>query len=260
MKIFYYVMVLMGMIGLSACQATERAVGTPSVEPVETTASSMVEKEQATPTKVNEVKEVKDVKDVATLIPSRWRLLVRQSGPEKVEGDLNKDGIQDVALVIEKLENPKDQAPERALLIAFGNQDGTYTRSIIADKAILKADEGGVWGDPLANLAIDRGSVVVSFYGGSNDRWYGNYRFRFQNGDWYLIGATVGSYFTGTMTEKTGDEADYNLLTGDYVQRIVDDPKAEKPTSHTITGNIGKKKLLKLSEFVATGSTDQFLK
>ncbi|WP_157264688.1 hypothetical protein [Paenibacillus oryzisoli] len=203
---------------------------------------------------------MKEDKNVSTLIPPGWQLLVRQSGAEKVEGDLNNDGIQDVAIVIEKLESAKDQAAERALLIAFGNKDGTYTRSVIADKAILKADEGGVWGDPLADLAIDRGSVVVSFYGGSNFRWYGNYRFRFQNEDWYLIGATVGSYFTGTMTEKTGDEEDYNLLTGDYVKRIVDDPNAEKPKSHTITGNMGKKNLLKLSDFVAAGSTDQFLK
>ncbi|MNT65191.1 hypothetical protein D3C72_2031560 [compost metagenome] len=101
---------------------------------------------------------------------------------------------------------------------------------------------------------------MVSFYGGSNDRWYGKYRFRYQNDDWYLIGATVGSFFSGTMTETTGNEEDYNLLTGDYVKRIVDDPQAEKPTTHTITGNIGNKKLLKLRDFVATGSTDQFLK
>ncbi|CAN7743605.1 hypothetical protein LJR153_006493 [Paenibacillus sp. LjRoot153] len=204
--------------------------------------------------------KMNEANDVTSLIPIGWQQLVRQSGPVKVEGDLNKDGIQDVAMVIEKLESAKDQAPERALLIAFGNKDGTYTRSIMADKAILKADEGGIWGDPLADIHIDRGSLVVSFYGGSNFRWYGNYRFRFQDEDWYLIGATVGSFYSGTMTETTGDEEDYNLLTGDYVKRIVDDPKAEKITSHTITGNIGKKKLLKLSDFVATGSTDQFLK
>lgn len=39
--------------------------------------------------------------------------------------------------------------------------------SIIADKVVLKADEGGVWGNPFESLTIDRGSVVVSDYGGS---------------------------------------------------------------------------------------------
>lgn len=253
MKFLYYFMVLTFMVVLTACQATMPTTVEPSAVQKENTAPDIVKKNEATPT-------INEVKDLTSLIPKGWQLLVRQSGPVKVEGDLNKDGIQDAAVVIEKTETKTGVAPDRALLIAFGNSDHTYTLSIIADKAILKADEGGIWGDPLDSIVIDRGSVVVHFYGGSNWRWYGNYRFRFQNDDWYLIGATVGSYFTGTTTQDNGDEEDYNLLTGDYVKRIVDDPKAEKPTSHTITGNIGKKKLLKLSDFVATGSTDQFLK
>ncbi|KRF07108.1 hypothetical protein ASG89_17290 [Paenibacillus sp. Soil766] len=252
MKFLSYFIVVTFMIGLSACQTDELTTSVPSTVPEEPTASIRVNKEEVAP-------KVSEARNLAALIPEGWQQLVRQSRPEMVEGDLNKDGIQDVAMVIEQLSN-KDQAPKRALVIGFGNSDNTYTRSIIADKAILKADEGGIWGDPLAGINIDRGTVVISFYGGSNDRWYGKYRFRFQDEDWYLIGATVGSYFSGTMTETTGDEEDYNLLTGDYVKRIVDDPKAEKITSHTITGNMGKKKLLKLSDFVATGSTDQFLK
>lgn len=253
MKITYYFMVFAFMIGLSACQADELATVVSSAVPEEPTASIPLKKGEVAP-------KVSEAKNPSVLMPKGWQQLVRQSVPVRVEGDLNKDGNQDVAMVIEKLDSGEDQAPERALLIAFGNKEGTYTRSIMADKAILKADEGGVWGDPLAGISIDRGSLIVSFYGGSNDRWYGNYRFRFQDEDWYLIGATVGSFYSGTMTETTGDEEEYNLLTGDYVKRIVDDPKAEKPTSHTIKGNRGKKKLLKLSEFVATGSTDQFLK
>jgi hypothetical protein len=253
LKFSCYFIVVAFMMGLSACQADELTTAVSSAATEEPTASIRVKKEEVAP-------KESEAKNPAVLMPEGWQQLVRQSGPVRVEGDLNKDGIQDVAMVIEKLESGEDQAPERALLIAFGNKDGTYTRSIMADKAILKIDEGGVWGDPLADIYIDRGSLVVSFYGGSNDRWYGNYRFRFQDQDWYLIGATVGSFYSGTMTETTGDEEDYNLLTGDYVKRIVDDPKAEKPTSHTIKGNMGKKKLLKLKDFVATGSTDQYLK
>ncbi|CAH1230840.1 hypothetical protein PAECIP111891_06745 [Paenibacillus allorhizoplanae] len=253
MKFSYYFILVAFAMGLSACQADDLTTAVPNGVSEEPTASIRVKKEEMAP-------KMSEAKNPIVLMPEGWQQLERQSGPVRVEGDLNKDGIQDVAMVIEKLESAKDQAPERALLIAFGNKDGTYTRSIMADKAILKADEGGIWGDPLAGISIDKGSIIVSFYGGSNDRWYGNYRFRFQDEDWYLIGATVGSFYSGTMTETTGDEEDYNLLTGDYVKRIVDDPKAEKNTSHTITGNMGKKKLLKLSDFVATGSTDQFLK
>ncbi|WP_171647940.1 hypothetical protein [Paenibacillus phytorum] len=62
--------------------------------------------------------------------------------------------------------------------------------SIITDKVVLKADEGGVWGDPFESLTIDRGSVVVSEYGGS---------------------------------KENADEDDYNLLTGEYITRRTDD-------------------------------------
>jgi hypothetical protein len=195
---------------------------------------------------------------IDSLIPEGWHILAKSKGkPEQAIGDLNKDGIDDFAIAIEG-ESKAKEAPPRALMIAFGKGDNQYSLSIIADKAILKADEGGVWGDPLEGISIDRGSVLISFYGGSNDRWYAKYRFRFQDHDWYLIGATLGSYFTGTMTQENGNEEDYNLLTGDYSIRKVDENDASN--SKTTKGNRGKTTLLKLKDFDASGAQDQFLK
>lgn len=187
----------------------------------------------------------KRAKQLTSLIPSGWHILEDADGkPVKAEGDLNKDGIKDVATVIEK--NKKgDEAPPRSLLIAFGNKDKTLTLSIIAKNVVLKADEGGVWGDPFDSLVIDRGSVVLSDYGGSNWRWYNKYRFRYQDKDWYLIGLTMGTYFTGNATMENADEDDYNLLTGDYVYQRTDDKGKVKVTK----GNRGKRKLVKLSKF-----------
>lgn len=184
-------------------------------------------------------------KDWTSLIPEGWHVLEKNEGePVVVEGDLNKDGIPDIAAIIEK-KTTGEEAPPRALLIAFGHKDNSYTLSIIADKVILRADEGGVWGDPFENLSIDRGSVVISDYGGSNWRWYNKYRFRYQDNDWYLIGATMGSYFTGTTTRENADEEDYNLLTGDYIIRTTGEDGKVKITK----GNRGKKKLVKMSDF-----------
>jgi hypothetical protein len=115
-----------------------------------------------------------------------------------------------------------------------------------------------VWGDPLDGVSIDRGSLVISFYGGSNDWWYAKYRFRFQDNDWYLIGATLGSYYTGTVTPENGNEEDYNLLTGDYSIRKVDEN--DLSNSKTTKGSRGKTPLLKLKDFDASGDKDQFLK
>jgi hypothetical protein len=196
---------------------------------------------------------------IDSLIPKGWRIFEgRRVQDVQAIGDLNKDGIDDVAIVIEGEKNKENEAPTRALLIAFGKGINEYSLSIIANKAILKADQGGVFGDPLEGIAVDRGSVVISFYGGSNYRWYYKYRFRFQDNDWYLIGATLGDYYTGTMTMDNANEKDYNLLTGDYVIRETDmyDPSNSKTTS----GNRGRTTLLKLKDFYADDSEDQFLK
>lgn len=190
--------------------------------------------------------------DILNIIPADWHLLERIEGePEKVEGDLNKDGINDVAMVIEEINKPTEGAPKRALLMALGKGNGSYTLSVIAENAVLKSDEGGVWGDPLEGVSIDRGSVLISFYGGSNWRWYSAYRFRFQDDDWYLIGATIGSYFTGNAT---GEEEDYNLLTGDFIKKTTD----EKGNVQTTKGNRGKRELLRLKDFVANSEEVQF--
>lgn len=208
-------------------------------------------------TKVSQGNEtIKNSKeDISSLIPNGWHILERAEGkPEKAESDLNNDGINDIAIVIEETNKSIEAAPKRALMVVFGNKDNTYTLSVIAENAILKADEGGVWGDPLERISIDRGSLMISFYGGSNWRWYSTYRFRFQDNDWYLIGATLGSYFTGTTTEENADEEDYNLLTGDYIKKKAD----EKGNIQTIEGNRGKKELLKLKDFVANSEELQF--
>ncbi|MNO65133.1 hypothetical protein D3C76_558760 [compost metagenome] len=182
-------------------------------------------------------------KGITSIIPSGWRLFeIVEGEPVTAEGDLNKDGISDIAAIIEETTLDTEEAPPRALLIAFGTDENTYSLSIIAEHVVLTADEGGAWGDPFESLTIDRGSVVYSDYGGSNWRWYNKYRFRFQDHDWYLIGATMGTHHTMTAS---ADEEDYNLLTGDYILKITD----ENGKVVTTKGNRGKKELIKLKEF-----------
>lgn len=160
------------------------------------------------------------------------------------KGDLNKDGISDLAAVIEK-DAIKEEASPRSLLIAFGSKNNTYTLSIIAKNVVLQSDEGGIWGDPFDSLTIDRGSVLVSDYGGSNWRWYNKYRFRYQDKDWFLIGYTSGSYFTGATIIEQSDEDDINYLTGQFIERRTDEQ------GHTTTkkGTQRKKPLIRLKEF-----------
>lgn len=199
----------------------------------------------------NEIEEpqislsLEDTDAIKALVPQNWSVLQAFGELNLAKGDLNGDGIADIAAVIEEQEAGEEEAPPRSLLIAFGAEDGTYSLSVIAANVILKSDEGGVWGEPFDSLSIEDGSVLVRHYGGSNWRWHNEYRFGFQDGDWYLIGATQGSYYAAMATEDDADTQDYNFLTGDYYLKTTDD---EGKVS-TETGNRGKKPLVKLTEF-----------
>lgn len=69
-----------------------------------------------------------------------------------------------------------------------------------------------------------------------------------------MIGATFGSYFSGTTTRENADEEDYNLLTGDYTLKKAD----ENGDVNTTKGNRGIKKLLNLTEFNVNSEERQF--
>lgn len=222
----------------AAVQKTTEPRGTDGITAAESGAGG--QKTQA-PSRARGSQTLEDV------IPEDWTELRGYDGePVRVAGDLNKDGVKDAATVIEKAAPGGEEAPKRALLIAFGKPDGSYKLSVIADRVLLRADEGGVWGDPFDGLEINRGSLVVSEYGGSNWRWYNRYRFRYQDGDWFLIGMTSGTYFNGgEEPEEQATEEDYNLLTGDYIIKGHD----ENGKEHVEKGNRGKKPLVKLRDF-----------
>lgn len=263
--------ILLGTVGCSNEKLTNN-LGINNPEPIPTI--SVVEnetKEIINPTKdarnqidtsAKKDNPIKKAKDISTFVPQGWHILEKNDGKlAKVEGDLNKDSVNDIAFVIEGNTQPEEPEPEmvwgppRSLLIAFGNKDNTYSLSIKSDDSIMLREQGGVFGDPFDDIVIDRGSLLLKFYGGSNWRWYRNYRFRFQNEGWYLIGATFGSYYTGTTTMDNADEEDYNYLTGDYIIKKSD----EKGKLITSKGNRGKRELLNLKDFGKFSDEDEFL-
>lgn len=188
-------------------------------------------------------------KSIDAFIPKGWKLI------RETSGDLNKDGLEDIAGVIELVKDYEiniEDAPPRILFIAFKEKD-VYHLSIQTDKAILRSDMGGVWGDPFDNISVDRGSILITFYGGSNYRWGQVFRFRFQNNGWYLIGATIYSRCTGSGEESNED---YNLLTGKMIKITVDE--SGKRQEETV--NRGKRELVNLLDFdvISEDATKQF--
>jgi hypothetical protein len=203
---------------------------------------------------VDQSTKTEAVGTIETLIPNGWHIIKINSEDLALRrGDLNKDGIPDAAVVIEENEGQSGDDPQRALLLAFGAGDNTYKLSTMSNRAVKTEHEGGPFGDPFYALAIDRGSVVLTFYGGSSSRWSYKYRFRYQNDDWYLIGATTDARDAFTAEMK---EADYNLITGDYSIKLWKDGNSDPKVYN---GNIGAETLIQLGEFDVNGDSSQYL-
>lgn len=179
-------------------------------------------------------------------IPEGWAL-IEHYYDTVVTGDLDKDGIDDVAYVIEK-NISEGKASNRKLVILKGQSDNSYIPMETADDVILNANQGGVWGDPFAGISIDRGSLLIQFYGGSNWRWDLRYRFRYQDNGFYLIGVTEEFYHTSTRAGRVYE--DINLLTGDYIKIETDDNEVDT----RIESNRGIKKLVNLADFNFSGA------
>ncbi|QGQ95984.1 hypothetical protein EHS13_14420 [Paenibacillus psychroresistens] len=197
---------------------TEMVKNTP-LESINPTPSAEVKAETTiAPTAVKETPKATQavtVDVVSTLIPKGRVISNLASGKDAlIKGDMNKDGISDIALIVE---DNADASKERDLVIAFGTTEGSYVQSIYAKEAIMCVDCGGVFGDPLDNLTFSNGSVLLSLYGGSTDRWYYKYRFQYRDNDWYLIGETSGQSRTTDLTSAI--ELDVNLLTGDFIEK-----------------------------------------
>lgn len=183
--------------------------------------------------------------NLSSLIPAGKELALLSNGQKAIaRGDLNKDGIDDLAIIVE---DPKETMTERELILFFGNVAGAYEQSIYAKEAILCKDCGGVFGEPLEELSIKNNTLLFSFHGGSNERWYSKYRFQYRDRDWVLIGYTGGSYHT--MDVYQGEEEDINLLTGDFILKKSDKNDPAGKLIQTEKGKRPKRKLVKLSEF-----------
>ena len=182
-------------------------------------------------------------------IPEGYQLCELYGEKILVKGDLNQDGVNDLALVIEGTAKDGSSAP-RILIIAFSKEDGTYERSVIARDAILRSDEGGIWGDPFEGISIQKGTIHMSFYGGSAWKWANRYQFRYQENDWYLIGATETVF---NVEHNVDTEKDYNLSTGAYIITNYAEDGAKTVTN----GTYNKRNRYRLEAF-DTGNEDIF--
>lgn len=138
-------------------------------------------------------------------------------------GDLNKDDLMDLVVVVaDKSENADFDAPVY-LGIYFKNSNGSYDLNVVSTTAVLCLQCGGAFGNPFSGIDITpKGILQIHHYGGSSSRWAYLDKYRFQNGAFYLIGSSYTESNTFSLAHKT---IDTNLITGD--QETIVDPGEE---------------------------------
>lgn len=126
----------------------------------------------------------------------------------RTQGDLNNDGLDELVVIAED-ENAGEWGFERDLFV-YTKENNQWLLWDRFNGPILSSEEGGVFGDPFESISVERNCIVISHFGGSNWKWAYTHRYRFQNDDWYLIGASSED---GKPCEFW-NSYDYNLSTG----------------------------------------------
>ena len=178
-------------------------------------------------------------------VPKHWSAIM------KVDGDLNKDGLTDTALIVEQ-ENPNNisiteyndtlNTNPRALLVLFKQENGTYKLAAKNDKGFIEPPkENSSLLDPLGegDINIKNNTLRLNFqYFFSAGSWYiTNVEdvFRYQNSHFELIGVETNSFHRATGEETI---VSFNLSTnklettmgGNVFEEKENNPKKETET------------------------------
>ena len=138
-------------------------------------------------------------------------------------GDLNGDGIEDWAVVVEGSGEEKPEghlaAGPRKLVILLGDGAGGFQSGQTNDHFIRRADQGGVFGDPYEGIGIEDGEFQYRAYGGSSWRWWEIYHFSWQ-GDGLLLKTAEYINYTCVSEELGGYQDRYDFSTGEYTRHV----------------------------------------
>jgi len=182
---------------------------------------------------------------IEDFVPKHWSAIM------KVDGDLNKDGLTDTALIVEQ-ENPENisvteyndtlNTNPRALLVLFKQENGTYKLTAKNDKGFIEPPkENSSLLDPLGegDINIKNNTLRLKFqYFFSAGSWYitnVEYVFRYQNSHFELIGVETNSFHRATGEETI---VSFNLSTnkletslgGNVFEEKENNPKKETET------------------------------
>lgn len=173
---------------------------------------------------------------------------------EKINGDLNKDGIEDCVLIIKGTDKNQVITDEyrgqldrnrRGIIVLFNKNDHYELAVKNYDCFSSENEDGGVYFAPELYVEIKNGKLNVSFGHGRYGNW--SYTFRYQNGDMELIGYDLySSRGPVPQYEVSINFLTQKKLTRDNINKDEDDDYNVKYKETWETISI--KKLIKLTE------------
>ena len=129
---------------------------------------------------------------------------------DSVSGDLDKDGVKELAVAYNIAEPKEDFESVPRELIIYKQQNGQWNVWKKSTQALYGSKDGGMMGDPHGEMKIEKGVLSISHEGGSSWKWSHTDIYRYQNYEFYLIGYTS---YSGRNCEYWID-VDFNLSTG----------------------------------------------
>ena len=104
-------------------------------------------------------------KDFRQFVPKDFTILDSSSG------DLNRDGIKDMVMILKNKFEKFNYDTTRPLILLQGNKNGQFRLISRNDHVVLCLGCGGVFGDPYQGITIKKGFFSIEHYGGSGWRW-----------------------------------------------------------------------------------------
>lgn len=173
-------------------------------------------------------------KSMQDFVPAGWHVL------SVTEGDIDADTDADIVLAL-----ASNDESSRVLVFLLKNKKG-YTLSASSSTALLCKTCGGSKDDPFRQPVIDNGDVVVRHEVGGKRAVATAHRFRYQDGNWYLVGKKSD---TRVAKGQGATSVDLNLVTGKTTKETIDTSGKKvsdtinfnpKPLSNVTSFNIGQ--------------------
>lgn len=171
---------------------------------------------------------------------------------EKINGNLNKDSLEDCILIIKGTDTSKNVKDEyrgnldrnrRGIIVLINKKDFYELAVKNYDCFSSENEDGGAYYAPELSIEIKKGNLYVQYAHGRYGYW--NYTFRFQHSDFELIGYEESN--GGVIIDS---ETSINFLTKKKQEKVNTNKNAQggDEVFKKTMKNINVNKLIKLSE------------